>query len=907
IYGEIGPGERIALSKLSVQNLEKTGRPLRIAIDISIWSFQTQASKGGKNPALRTLYYRLLRLLSFSIQPLFVFDGPNKPPVKRNVRTGQHAPSWPEYVTKQLLKYFGFPYHIAPGEAEAECALLQQHGVVDAVLSEDVDTLMFGCGMSMRNWSGEVNKSPSHVNVYYADKTKQGKAGLDREGMVLVALLSGGDYVTEGVPGCGIKIACEAARAGFGKELCALSRKEATGRRLWRERLAHEFNTNENRYFKTVHKAIKIPSNFPDKVILGYYTHPVVSPLETVEKLRAELLWDQEIDIPGLRKFAAEAFDWTYKSGAQKFIRCLAPALLVHKLRIRNDDEATTTEAQVPITAICGKRQHMSNDGEPEIRVIYVPADIVGIDLEAEDLDPQYNQDSETSDDEAVLLGQNDEVPNAPGSPTKRRAPSTYDPTQPQKEWVLETFVKLGAPLMVEDWEESQRNPHKYLAAKGKAKKAAVKRKPVKKVNANGGMKHGALDSFVKVGKPGIQATRKPLSTKLQEVGDLSTDDELPPLFLAPSITKTMPSPKRLMSPLSTPSVSRTASVYPSIMSRKPTKAPTGPDLIDLSSPSRNKADTGLIYHRSSELELKLIQTEIITPTKPRRPNKLCDKSQTSPNRPATPSSRTLARNPWTLSQRPPDTLNVKLPHGARYSALGIYGPTNTSSDIGGSSDVDDNDNGLQSPPSSPSGPAQFRKHDRPLSASSLSSAHDQSLPEDRLRTPLDEEHDPVEPAASLPTPPSRPMITPTLGKKSMPKESTERKVSRQLDLDKARTAESESLASNNDELPSSDVAPRPSIINLLSSSPPENDSHNPLSTPTKPPQNPHSKPQPLKPKKTKRRIVLRQSQEGAWKLVEEEEDEERDRSVSARGRGRIRRRGWRQSQVEVLYMTEGG
>lgn len=46
IYGEIGAGERIALSKLAIEKFEQTGRPLRIAIDISIWQFQIQAGQG---------------------------------------------------------------------------------------------------------------------------------------------------------------------------------------------------------------------------------------------------------------------------------------------------------------------------------------------------------------------------------------------------------------------------------------------------------------------------------------------------------------------------------------------------------------------------------------------------------------------------------------------------------------------------------------------------------------------------------------------------------------------------------------------------------------------------------------------------------------------------------------------
>lgn len=206
IFGEIGEGERVALSKLAVETLEKEGRPLRIAIDMyvvtytnclrtktnfcrSIWHFQTQAGKGGSNPALRTLYYRLLRLLSLSIQPIFVFDGPNKPKFKRNKKVGSGA-ALPNFLAKQVIQFFGFPCHNAPGEAEAECALLQREGVVDAVLSEDVDTLMFGCGLTFRNWSSQShNGAPTHVSVYKAEETKKG-SGLDRSGMVLVSNIS---------------------------------------------------------------------------------------------------------------------------------------------------------------------------------------------------------------------------------------------------------------------------------------------------------------------------------------------------------------------------------------------------------------------------------------------------------------------------------------------------------------------------------------------------------------------------------------------------------------------------------------------------------------------------------------------------------------------------------------------
>ena len=126
-----------------------------MAVDISIWLFQVQAGRGGKNPELRTLFFRLLKLLALPIHPLFVYDGRHKPPFKRgkavSARSYGNAPIIQR--SKDLIERFRFPWHEAPGEAEAECARLQQAGIVDAVMSNDVDALMFGSGWTIMNFS----------------------------------------------------------------------------------------------------------------------------------------------------------------------------------------------------------------------------------------------------------------------------------------------------------------------------------------------------------------------------------------------------------------------------------------------------------------------------------------------------------------------------------------------------------------------------------------------------------------------------------------------------------------------------------------------------------------------------------------------------------------------------------
>jgi holliday junction resolvase YEN1 len=490
LLGQIGHGQRISLAKLSAEYYSKNERPFRLAIDISIWLFQIQSGKGGSNPALRTFYYRLLRLLSLNIHPLFVFDGPNKPLFKRNKKVGGpgvRVASVPEFLAKQLLKQFGFPWHVAPGEAEAECALLQRENIVDAVLSEDVDTLMFGSGVTLRNWTAENStKSPTHVDLHLAEETKA-KSGMDREGMILVALMSGGDYVPEGIPGCGPKVACDAARAGFGRELCALGRSDRTGLAAWKEKFLHEIHTNQSKYFSRKNKQFAIPDDFPNREVLGFYTHPCVSTPDKLVKLRQELQWDQSIDFAALRSFASDAFDWRCIGGAKKFIKNLAPALLIRELRLEGGkqeqldvDEQEAKEKHFA-QAIHGKRNHNTTDGELEYRITFVPERLVPIDLSLEDEDddfiPAGGAVEDGSDAESEFMALPSSTPavaesDVPTSPKKRNF-KPFDPAQPEKLWILKPFLQVGCPLLVEDYEASQRDPKELLKQRRKARAAA--------------------------------------------------------------------------------------------------------------------------------------------------------------------------------------------------------------------------------------------------------------------------------------------------------------------------------------------------------------------------------------------------------------------------------------------------
>ncbi|KLU89592.1 hypothetical protein MAPG_08563 [Magnaporthiopsis poae ATCC 64411] len=354
IYQEIGPGDRISLSKLAVQTLEETGRPLRLAIDISIWQFQALAARGGSNPAIRTLFYRLVRLQSHSIQPIFVFDGPNKPAMKRGRRT---------------------------------------------------------------------DGGRSGGNVVSTAMAKR-----------LIRL-----------------VACQAARAGFGRSLCRIKRSDPPDvLTAWREGLRRELADNTSGSFSRRNKIIAaaMPDDFPDMEVLGYYTHPIVSRDAVLERLKSSFpgaAAGGDMDLQGLRDFAAHTFDWTGKGGATKFIRVLAPSLLVQKLLLPSSPQDCL------VKAISKRRvDHPSSGRIPELRVSFLPLSVVDIDLDAE---PE--EAPEAHGRGGLALNSDDEFEEAdvPGSTQGGGAKKGFDPSQPDMVWIPEAVVRLGAPEVLRNWE----------------------------------------------------------------------------------------------------------------------------------------------------------------------------------------------------------------------------------------------------------------------------------------------------------------------------------------------------------------------------------------------------------------------------------------------------------------------
>ncbi|PHH76474.1 hypothetical protein CDD80_1514 [Ophiocordyceps camponoti-rufipedis] len=431
--------------------------------------------------------------MSTPIQPVFVFDGRQKPQWKRNKRSGLGNGGSTAQI-KSMIDLFGFATHDAPGEAEAECALLQRQGIVDAVMSEDVDTIMFGCTRMLRSLTaGEVRNIKdknmrSHMMLHEMNR-QDDEAGskLDAEGMILVALMSGGDYIPEGIPGCGVKVACEAAKAGFGRSLCQLDANDPESIRAWRESLTHELHSNEKGYFRTKHPALKVPDDFPNMDVLGYYTHPVVSQQSRLDSARKTLLQSRSPRLDELREFARKTLGWDHRLGALKLIRVLSPALLVHKM--------CHAESPDLVKRITLRRQAFTTDGSPELRLTYVPAEVCPIDLSIEVDEPPPTIAASQGQDGQALTGDEDLDTETSADPAQVASLRAFDVTKPDLAWVLEEVARKHVPSAVQVWEEAEA-AKAAKAAEAEAAKAA--RAASRAKSKTGGVRKGPLDSFIR-------------------------------------------------------------------------------------------------------------------------------------------------------------------------------------------------------------------------------------------------------------------------------------------------------------------------------------------------------------------------------------------------------------------------
>lgn len=117
-----------------------------------------------------------------------------------------NAPNNSDLRTQTMLRLFWIPYITAPMEAEAQCAVLVELGLVDGVITDDSDVFLFG---GLRVFKNMFNQSKTVECFLLSDLERE--LGLDRNTLIQLAYLLGSDY-TEGLAGVGPVVAMELLR-----------------------------------------------------------------------------------------------------------------------------------------------------------------------------------------------------------------------------------------------------------------------------------------------------------------------------------------------------------------------------------------------------------------------------------------------------------------------------------------------------------------------------------------------------------------------------------------------------------------------------------------------------------------------------------------------------------------------
>lgn len=378
----------MAYRRLRRRLLQKHNRPLRIAVDEAGWRFRNlnayqveriRESENAANPTEKVILQRIYLLLRLNIQLIFVDDGLRKP-WKRGKSGGGKVDYELKKLTRQLLAQLKVPRHEAPGEAEAECARMQALGIVDAVWSDDGDSFMFGCRTLMKQHKQGNANVKDHIRIYRAEDVLQ-KHDLDRESLVLFALLAGGDYVKEGLPQCGQATAARVAKRklGLAHRLCHAAKSELP---KWREDL--EATLRQYRC------SADVPWDFPDFKALGHYRRPTISTDEQLRDLRGlRNGWDRQIDQQTLRVFLRERFNFT----TREFLEHIGPILVARRLaRVPPERCAENLGLGIQLKRTRKVKVKEGEEEPPaisEVKIWFSPSSIVDTDLttcpEAED------------------------------------------------------------------------------------------------------------------------------------------------------------------------------------------------------------------------------------------------------------------------------------------------------------------------------------------------------------------------------------------------------------------------------------------------------------------------------------------------------------------------------------------
>jgi flap endonuclease-1 len=220
-------------------------------------------SMGRVTSHLSGIFYRTINMIEAGIKPVYVFDGKpselknrtiearvlmkekakleleearaagNEERVRSLSARTSHLTREMVNEARTLLDYMGVPNLVAPSEGEAQASMMSKRGLVDGVVSQDYDCLMFGAKRVFRNFTYFGRRKVPGRNMYinvvpeYMDLGENlEKLQITHEQLIHIGILVGTDF-NRGIYKVGAKTALNLIRK-HGDIYGALKAKEAS-------------------------------------------------------------------------------------------------------------------------------------------------------------------------------------------------------------------------------------------------------------------------------------------------------------------------------------------------------------------------------------------------------------------------------------------------------------------------------------------------------------------------------------------------------------------------------------------------------------------------------------------------------------------------------------------------------
>lgn len=180
---------KYAPSSISYHGLQHYSNKI-LGIDTNLLLYKLKFNYKQKTThIIHDLIIKLNYFEKYNIKPIFIFDGP-PPNLKLPRKTTVSLPATDIQDCQNILQLYGYPVIIASGEADIQLALMARKGVIDYVVSDDMDIIIFGGkdvklikNLSVRNDCIEID----------GRKVLEG-SGLTHLQLIHFAILIGCDY-----------------------------------------------------------------------------------------------------------------------------------------------------------------------------------------------------------------------------------------------------------------------------------------------------------------------------------------------------------------------------------------------------------------------------------------------------------------------------------------------------------------------------------------------------------------------------------------------------------------------------------------------------------------------------------------------------------------------------------------